>query len=203
MIPVVEESVARVTSEHPAARAHVIPTPAGEAGSAGPRKRASSPELSTLIDAFPHPCVKASAGQGAAGKKTGLPAPEAIALSPTARVIFDAWCALFKVEVDLTAANARAAEKLVKPVTVWCSALRVPVGGLLRDILDWLYATDTKGYYRRGVKLFDVAREFEGWQSAKEREGQTKTCVSRIPTREADPYSVAALIAEQNPGFFA
>jgi hypothetical protein len=86
---------------------------------------------------------------------------------------------------------------------VWCGVLSVPVAELLRDIMNWLYATDAKGYYQRGVKLFDVAREFEGWQSAREREIRKKTGKPAVPTQEEDPYSIAALLAAQNPGFFA
>jgi hypothetical protein len=73
----------------------------------------------------------------------------------------------------------------------------------IKQIVECVYATDTRGYYQRGVKLFDVAREFEGWQSAKEREMRKKTGKLAVPTREEDPYSIAALLAAQNPGFFA
>ncbi len=124
-----------------------------------------------------------------------------IELSEEARAIYTAWCSLFKVAVPLTLAVAKAAEALTKPLAEWCPALKRTAAELLEEIRDWLYATDKKGYYKRGVRLSDVSREFEGWQSAMEREMCKKTHGSRIPTREEDPYSIAALFAEQNPEF--
>lgn len=102
-------------------------------------------------------------------RRTAQPAEE-IVLSPKARKIFDAWCSLFHVSVKLTPANAKASEDLVEPVTVWGGELHMTVAELLKDIKNWLFATDRNGFYKRGVKLYDVSREFEGWQSAKERE---------------------------------
>ncbi len=201
--PAARQTVACATDERSVVPAHTIRTPTDKASSAGREKPASTPGLSTSTETYPPACVQVSLGERTQSNKAAIAAPTAIPLSPRARTIFVAWCTLFKVEVDLTPANAQAAEKLVKPLTVWCSVLRVPVAELLREIMNWLYATDTRGYYKRGVKLFDVAREFEGWQSAREREMRKKTCALAVPTREEDPYSIAALLAAQNPGFFA
>jgi hypothetical protein len=202
VIPI-KQIVECVTAERSITPVYTIRTPTNEAGCAGHEKVARTPELPTSAGTYPPACAKVSIRERTQSNKAAISAPAAIALSPKASKIFDAWCTLFKVEVDLTPANAQAAEKLVKPLTVWCSVLRVPVADLLQDIMNWLYATDTRGYYQRGVKLFDVAREFEGWQSAKEREMRKKTGKLAVPTREEDPYSIAALLAAQNPGFFA
>lgn len=96
-------------------------------------------------------------------------APE-ITLSEEARAIYSAWCSLFTVGVPLTPAIAKAAQGLVEPVARWSEELHVAPAELLKRMKNWLYEMDKKGYYKRGVKLFDLEREFEGWQSAMERE---------------------------------
>jgi hypothetical protein len=126
-----------------------------------------------------------------------------ITLSAQAQVIYVAWCSLFTVEVPLTQTIARAAQGLVKPVASWCEELHITPAELLRRMMNWLYETDKTGYYKRGVKLYDLEREFEAWQSATERTLRKKSSQRHIPTLAEDPYSIAALIASQNPGYFA
>jgi hypothetical protein len=124
-------------------------------------------------------------------------------LSAEAQVVYDAWCSLFTVEVPLTPANARAAQALARPVARWAQELAITPTELLRRMIHWLYETDKTGYYQRGVKLPDLAREFEAWQTAQERKMRKKSGRRPVPTLHEDPYSLAALIAAQNPRYFA
>jgi hypothetical protein len=97
--------------------------------------------------------------------------PDPIALSHDAEKLWRAWCSLFKVEVKLGKANAKAAEELVKPARVWCSLLKIGLVEWLTLLKDYAFANDSRGYYRkRGVKHYDLPNELEGWQSAKEHE---------------------------------
>jgi len=92
-----------------------------------------------------------------------------ISLTPDEQVVFDAWCSLFKVDVPLIPANAKACKQLVKPLQVWTGILDKSTAEVLKLIMNWAYKNDKNGYYKRGFKLYDAAREFEGWQSAQER----------------------------------
>jgi hypothetical protein len=93
------------------------------------------------------------------------PEPLEVQFTPDGKTLFDEWCSLFKVKVDPIKANIEAANWLAEPCATWATLLSMPRTEVLRDEKDWLYANDKKGYYKRGVKLFDLKREFEGWQS--------------------------------------
>ncbi len=128
---------------------------------------------------------------------------QAEALSGQARAIYSAWCSLFTVEAPLTPAIAKAAQDLAQPVARWSEELHVTQAELLKRMMHWLYETDKTGYYKRGVKLYDLAREFEAWQSVTERELRKKSSRRPVPALQESPYSIAALIASQNPNYFA
>lgn len=107
-----------------------------------------------------------SKGKHTQEKKGGTQAKDEPVISLETMTLFHDWCSLFKVEVPLNKANSTAAGQLVKPIAAWAKLLGKTQAEVLRDIKDWLYKNDKNHYYNgRGVKLYDVSREFEGWQS--------------------------------------
>ena len=102
-----KQTVACITAERSITPAYAIRTPTDEAGSAGREKTASTPALSTSIGTYPPACAKVSIRERTQSNKAAISAPAAIPLSPKARKTFDAWCTLFKVEVDLTRRTPR------------------------------------------------------------------------------------------------
>jgi hypothetical protein len=133
-------------------------------------------------------------------KATQTACAPGVSFTEEGRAIYTAWCSLHRAEIPLTPAMVKAAQALVKPVANWSQAFHVTPAELLRRMRNRLYEMDKTGYYKRGVKLHDIEREFEGWQSAMEREMRNPSFQKHIPTLAEDPYSVAALLAEQNPG---
>lgn len=125
------------------------------------------------------------------------PDAHALSLSAEAQMIYDAWCSLFTVEVPLTPAIAKAAQELAQPVARWAQELTIVPAELLKRMMHWLYEMDKTGYYRRGVKLHDLAREFEAWQAATERQMRKKSGQRPVPELRENPYSIAALMAAQ------
>ncbi len=99
----------------------------------------------------------------------GKKAPDAIDITVEGMEVYRAWCSLFKVTVPLNKAIAKAANELVEPLAVWSVVKGCTHKEILKSIKDWLYENDKNGYYSRGVKLYDIAREFEGWQSKQEQ----------------------------------
>jgi hypothetical protein len=82
--------------------------------------------------------------------------------SPEAALIIENWRSLFHVQIPTSPALIKAAEQLAP-----CH----PSVETLRSIKDYCYKNDRNGYYKsRGVKLWDIAREYEGWQSVQEAE---------------------------------
>lgn len=104
----------------------------------------------------------------AGGRKSTKPAePE---FTPGGRKVKDAWASLFKSPPDVGPKTILCANALYEKLMPWCYELKLTCKELLGDIKDWLFANQGDYYHRRGVKLCDVGREFEGWQSAKEDE---------------------------------
>lgn len=93
------------------------------------------------------------------------PDPSIARFTPEGRVLFDEWCSLFKVSVDAGKANIEAANWLAGRLTTWAGLLGMTRPEVMRDFKGWCYTNDKNGYYKRGVKLFDLKRDFEGWQS--------------------------------------
>ena len=103
----------------------------------------------------------------------GKKAPDAIDITVEGMEVYRAWCSLFKVTVPLNKAIAKAANELVEPLAVWAAVKGCTHKEVLKLIKNWLYENDKNGYYSRGVKLYDIAREFEGWQSKQEQPPST------------------------------
>ncbi len=99
----------------------------------------------------------------------GKKAPDAIDITVEGMEVYRDWCSLFKVTVPLNKAIAKAANELVEPLAVWAVVKGCSHKEVLKLIKNWLYENDKNGYYSRGVKLYDIAREFEGWQSKQEQ----------------------------------
>jgi len=93
-------------------------------------------------------------------------------LSPEAKLVLKSWRSLFTAPVDVIPAVAKAAENLVPAARKWCPLLgNIGLPEFLKLLKD--HAFEYSGDYYRGrggVKLFDIPRELEGWESMKERE---------------------------------
>ncbi len=132
------------------------------------------------------------------------PEPLEVQFTDDGKALFDEWCSLFKVKVDAGKANIEAANWLAEPCATWATLLSMPRVEVLRDEKAWLYANDKKGYFNRGVKLFDLKREFEGWQSYQQslldkaersasRPQNKHGTVSGLPRLEIDPEWLKAM----------
>ncbi len=132
------------------------------------------------------------------------PDPTNVQFTADGKTLFDEWCSLFKARVDAGKATIEAANWLAERLTPWVDVLNLERPDVLRDFKGWCYTNDKKGYYTRGVKLFDLRREFEGWQSYQqslldkaEREQarpQNKYgTVSGLPRLEIDPEWLKAM----------
>jgi hypothetical protein len=85
---------------------------------------------------------------------------ETLELTPEGAKVLERWQTLRRKPVPRTPGLIRAANQL---------GPSDPSREDLKAVELHCYATDTNGYYNRGIKLSDIAREFEGWQSAQER----------------------------------
>jgi len=103
----------------------------------------------------------------------GKKAEGVIDITAEGMAVYRDWCSLFKVTVPLNKAIAKAANELVEPLAVWAVVKGCSHKEVLKSIKNWLYENDKNGYYSRGVKLYDIAREFEGWQSKQEQPPST------------------------------
>jgi len=132
------------------------------------------------------------------------PEPSEVQFTPDGKTLFDEWCSLFKVKVDPIKANIEAANWLAEPCATWAALLDMSRTEVLRNEKDWCYANDKNGYYKRGVKLFDLKRDFEGWQSyqqslldkaesEKSRPQNKHGTVSGLPRLEIDPEWLEAM----------
>ncbi len=83
------------------------------------------------------------------------PCPPKIALTPDEAVIWDRWNTLFRKPVPLSAAAKKACADLAP-----CD----PSAEDLRAAWHYCRENDRNGFYaKRGVRIWDVAREYEGW----------------------------------------
>lgn len=83
------------------------------------------------------------------------PCPPKIALTPEEVVIWERWNTLFRKPVPLSAAAKKACADLVP-----CD----PSADDLRAAWHYCRENDRNGFYaKRGVRIWDVAREYEGW----------------------------------------
>lgn len=100
--------------------------------------------------------------------------------------------------LDSTPANAAACHILSKKNGMEHDTFQAILARIDAD--EWL------GKHNIAVGVQELAESagkwrFENWLKLVRKPNNRK--IVRVPTREEDPYSVAALIAEQNPGYFA
>ncbi len=81
--------------------------------------------------------------------------------------MYDAWASLFKAPPPAGEQTIKCANDLYARLVPWCQDLRISCAVLLKEIKSFLFATATNGFYKRGVTLCDIHRDFEKWQSAK------------------------------------
>lgn len=120
---------------------------------------------------------RAARGYTNGSNKTKQPTMTVVvpALDEGGQRVYDGWCSLFRVGVPLGPKTIEAANALYPLLLPWSMHLNTSLADLLKDIKGWMFKMDKRGFYARGIKLPDVQRDFEGWQSAMEREPQTKT----------------------------
>jgi hypothetical protein len=99
-------------------------------------------------------------------------------LTPEGAKVLERWQMLRHKPLPRTSGLIRAANQLGP-----CD----PSSEDLKAVELHCYATDTSGYYNRGVKLWDIAREFEGWQSA-----QARAARGTVPTASTAKSSAGA-----------
>lgn len=119
-----------------------------------------------------NPTIPVAKGKRTRSGKTERPAKPVEpppAFTDEGLLLWQAWCSIFKAAPLPTKSDYPAANELVAGVTVWEGLLSLSTKELLDKIRRWLHANDRNGYYSRGVKLFDVSREFGAWQEAAER----------------------------------
>ena len=119
-------------------------------------------------------------------------------LTEGGQIILDAWNSLFKVAINATPAIITSANSLYSKIPPWAKDLKETHAQVLDRIQKHLYTTDKNGYYKRGVKLWDVDREFEGWQSAMMQDQAKQKPATHAQTVQANPYSLAALLKERH-----
>ncbi len=105
-------------------------------------------------------------------------------LSEDERALYHEWCSLFRVAVPLTPSIAKAAKALASPLATWAELLKTERVEVLRQFRGWCFANDSKkGWYRsHGVKLYDLERELEAWQSAMQQQLEPETAPTPEPT---------------------
>jgi predicted transcriptional regulator len=104
--------------------------------------------------------------------------------------IYDAWCSLFKSRVPLGPKTIEAANALYPLMLPWTKEYQ-SIAEVLGAQKSWMFKVDKKGFYVRGIRLTDLLRDFEAWQSAMERNGPVGT--ARQPDRNAQ-YSMDNLL---------
>lgn len=92
------------------------------------------------------------------GVKARSPGHSGNTLSDAGQTVLNRWQELRKNPIPLTDGLIKAANQLGP-----CD----PSVEDLHAVEKHCYATDKTGYFKRGVKLWDIAREWEGWQSVK------------------------------------
>jgi hypothetical protein len=110
--------------------------------------------------------------------------PEPIEFSVNGRKVYDAWCANFKSPPRAGEKTVDCANDLYDRLVPWCQELHLSCKDLLKEIKSFLFATDTNGFYKRGVTLCDVDRDFEKWQSAKTEELEKLQRQAQKPQKE-------------------
>ncbi len=116
-------------------------------------------------------------------------ATEKPALTPDGRLLYLAWCSLFHVAIPEHPAIITSANELYQPISQWADILHMTLQEVLKAIMDREWENDKeRGYYKgRGVKLYDVKRGFEGWQSVQERKLQAAKGSGKAPDTLAPP----------------
>lgn len=97
-------------------------------------------------------------------------APAVPEFTAEGRKVYDAWCSLFKSPPRVGPKTVECADALYPRLVPWCKELKLSCKDLLDEIQKHLYKTDTSGFYKRGITLCDIDRDFEKWQSAKTQE---------------------------------
>lgn len=120
------------------------------------------------------------------------PVPE---FSPEGRKVYDAWCSLFKSPPRVGPKTVECADALYPLLVPWCKELHVSCAALLDEIKGQMYTADTKGFYKRGITLCDVERDFEKWQSAKTQE--LAELAQKAAPKQKEPSAIELLRAQQ------
>lgn len=149
-------------------------------------------------------------GQGKGRKKSASVAEDAplpVTFTAAGQALWDAWASIFKTAPAPTKADTLAANDLAPKIAVWAVELSLSRKDVLNKIRGWLWAKDRqRGYYReRGVYLFDLAREFGGWQEAAERKLEEHALLTAPPrgrqqTSVVTPEMLAAARAAREAG---
>lgn len=99
--------------------------------------------------------------------------PKRLAFTTGGRRTYEAWCSLFPVAIPESDTIIQAANQLDALIAPWAATRHTTLAEVLKEIKEWMYATDRRGFYARGIRLGDVLRDFEGWQSAQARRQAT------------------------------
>jgi len=134
----------------------------------GTREAAPQAPAQAAESAEQHAHTAATTRQSAKREKKAEPAkPE---FTPEGETLYQDWCSLFHVKIPRTKAIILAANDLYEPIAYWSGKLDIPRAEVLKRIMNWQYKNNANYYGEgRGVKLFDVHRDFEEWQSAAQR----------------------------------
>jgi hypothetical protein len=174
-------------------------------GTARTATQAVAAQFSTSTASFPQDSAKSSGRKSKAavpGKtaKASTSEPEP-AFTEEGSKLFGSWCSLFKSPPPAGPQTIKCANALYPLLMPWCKDLHRTCSQLLGDIQKWMYATDKSDWYKRGITLCDVYRDFEKWQSAKTRElnqgpQQNHMLYSDEELRESSAIAEAEMWAE-------
>lgn len=141
----------------------------------------------------------ANTGRGTGGKGRGTGKSKAV----TSKIYFSLegaafrqwWEELTGATVDETAANAAACNKVGKKASATYENTKL--------VVDEIRANKWVKTNRVAVTPQDLANDTSNLRWEKWLQPAQQSRAQKPPTREEDPYSVAALLEEQNPGYHA
>ncbi len=111
--------------------------------------------------------------------------------------MYDAWASLFKAPPPAGEQTIKCANDLYARLVPWCQDLRISCAVLLKDIKGFLFATATNGFYKRGVTLCDIHRDFEKWQSAKTEAIEQEAAQAARKQHATSPMSTIEVLRAQ------
>lgn len=132
-----------------------------------PRDATTSPVASQV------PPASGNKRRGGSRKAESVPEPTLEeSMTPDELAFYHEWCSLFRVSVPLTPAIAKSAKALASPLSTWAGILKVERAEVLKQMKGWEFqCNNSNGYFsKRGVKLYDLERDFEAWQSAMQQQ---------------------------------